>query len=88
MKKYQLGNKTYSHKLGTYSAVWLNEQGEAAFWGSYNPDDKSFYLAVPGSVLASGTWMEQGDGDYMFRVCGTYSFDEVRRAIQLGVMEG
>ena len=85
MKLYKLGNKSYSRKLGTYSAVWLNHDGSAAFWGSYNPDNGSYYLAVPGNVLAQGMWLEQGDGGYMFQSCGTYSFDDVRRAIQLGV---
>ena len=80
----KLSNKVYSRRLGTYSAVWLNHDSSAAFWGSYNPDDGSFYLAKPGCTLASGMWIEQGDGDYMFQSCGTYSFDEVRRAIQLG----
>lgn len=85
MNTYQLGNKSYSRRYGTYSAVWLNNDGSAAYWGSYNPDDRSFYLAVPGSVLASGIWVERWDGDYDFKSCGTYSFDEVRRAIQLGI---
>ena len=84
-EKASLGNKSYSRRHGTYSAVWLYEQGDAAFWGSYNPDDGSYYLAVPGGVLASGSWIERGDGDYEFQSCGTYSFDDVRRAIQLGV---
>ena len=80
-----LGNKSYSRRHGTYNAVWLYEQGDAAFWGNYNPDDGSYYLAVPGRVLASGTWIEQWDGNYKFQSCGTYSFDDVRRVIQLGV---
>ena len=85
MKSYKLGNKSYSRRHGTYSAVWLDDEGNAAFWGSYNPDDGSYYLAVPGSTLASGMWIEQGNGEYVFQSCGTYSFDEVRKAIQLGV---
>ena len=82
---YKLGNKSYSRRLGTYNAMWLDEQGNPAFWGSYNTEDGSFYLATPDGTLASGMWLEQGNGDYMFQTCGTYSFDEVRRAIQLGV---
>ena len=85
MKIYKLGNKVYTRCYGTYNAVWLNDDGSAAFWGSYNPDDGSYYLAVPGSTLASGMWLEQGNGDYVFQCCGTYSFEEVRRAIQLGI---
>ena len=80
-----LGNKSYSRQYGTYSAVWLNEQGEATFWGSYNPDDGSYYLSTPGGVLASGMWLENGDGDYEFQSQGCYRYDDVRKAIQLGV---
>ena len=83
---YKLGNKSYSRRKGTYSAVWLNHDGSAAFWGSYNPDDGSYYLAIPESTLASGMWVEQGDGDYELQCQGTYSFEEVRRAVQLGVI--
>ena len=83
---YQLGNKSYSRRHGTYSAVWLNNDGSAAFWGSYNPDDGSYYLATPAGTVASGMWLERGDGDYEFQYCGTYSFDDVRRALQLGVL--
>ena len=85
MTKFYLGNKSYSHRLGTYSAVWLDKQGEAAFWGSYNPDDGSYYLATADGTIASGMWLELGDGEYEFQSCGTYSFDDVRRAIQLGI---
>lgn len=81
-----LGNMSYSRRHGTYNGVWLDEQGEAVFWGSYNPDDRSFYLAVPGSVLAEGRWNERGDGECEFQSCGTYSFDDVRRALQFGVL--
>ena len=86
MENLNLGNKTYSHKKGTYSAVWLHSDGSAAFWGSYNPDDGSYYLAVPGSTLASGMWLENGDGDYIFQSQGCYHYDDVRKAIQLGVL--
>ena len=85
MKIYKLGNKSYSRKLGTYSAVWLDVQGEVAYWGSYNPDDGSFYLAIPGSTLAIGMWVERWDGDYEFQHQGNYNYDDVRRAIQLGI---
>ena len=80
------GNKSYSRRLGTYNAMWLNDDGSPDFWGSYNPDDRSFYLSTPAGTLASGMWLENGDGDYEFQYYGTYSFDEVRRAIQLGVL--
>ena len=84
--RHKVGNKSYSRRKGTYSAVWLNQQGEATFWGSYNPDDGSYYLAVPGSVLASGMWLEGWDGDYMFQHQGCYNYAEVRRALQLGIL--
>ena len=85
MKIYKLGNKSYSRKHGTYSAVWLNHDGSAAFWGSYNPFDGSYYLAVPGSTLASGMWLESGNGDYYFQYQGCYTYEDVRIALQLGV---
>ena len=81
----KIGNKSYSRCYGTYSAVWLHEQGQPAFWGSYNPEEGSFYLSTPAGVLASGMWLENGDGDYIFQSQGCYHFDDVRRAIQLGV---
>ena len=82
---YRLGNKSYSRRLGTYNAMWLDSAGNPAFWGSYNPDDGSFYLSTPAGVLASGMWLENGDSEYKFQSCGTYSFDDVRRALQLGI---
>ena len=82
---YKLGNRNYSPRLGTYNAMWLDEQGEPAYWGNYNPDDGSFYLSTPECILASGMWIERWDGDYEFEKLGSYSFDEVRRALQLGV---
>ena len=85
MKFYKLNNKSYSRKHGTYNAMWLNKDGSPAYWGSYNPGDGSFYLSTPAGTLASGIWMQKYDGDYDFQSCGTYSFDEVRRAIQLGI---
>ena len=86
MKKANfLGNKTYSRHKGTYNAMWLDEQNEAVFWGSYNPDDGSYYLAVPGYTLASGMWLERWDGDYEFQSQGCYHYDDVRRALQLGI---
>ena len=82
----RLENKSYSRKLGTYNAMWLdNSDGSPAFWGNYNPDDGSYYLSTPGGVLASGMWLERGDGDYEFQSQGCYRYDDVRKAIQLGV---
>lgn len=82
---YKLGNKSYSPRLGTYNAMWLDEQGKPAYWGNYNPDDGSFYLSTPECILASGMWIERWDGDYEFEKLGSYSYDEVRRALQLGI---
>ena len=83
---YKLGNKSYSPRLGTYNAMWLDNKGNPAYWGNYNPDDGSFYLSTPKGTLASGMWIERCDGDYEFEKLGPYSYDEVRRALQLGVL--
>ena len=83
---YKLGNRNYSPRLGTYNAMWLDEQGKPAYWGSYNPLDGSFYLSTPECTSASGMWIERWDGDYEFKKLGPYSYDEVRRALQLGVL--
>ena len=83
---YKLGNRNYSPRLGTYNAMWLDEQGKPAYWGNYNPLDGSFYLSTPECTLASGMWIERWDGDYEFEKLGPYSYDEVRRALQLGVL--
>ena len=82
---YKLGNKSCSPRLGTYNAMWLNEHGEPAYWGNYNPDDGSYCLSTPKGTLASGMWIERWDGDYELEKLGLYSYDEVRRALQLGV---
>ena len=83
---YKLGNRNYSPRLGTYNAMWLDEQGKPAYCGSYNPLDGSFYLSTPECTLASGMWIKRWDGDYVFEKLGPYSYDEVRRALQLGVL--
>lgn len=85
MEIFTLGTKSYSRRHGTYNALWLNEQGEPALWGNYDPINESYYLATPDGVLASGTWVECWDGDYEFQHQGSYSFADVRRAIQLGI---
>ena len=82
---YKLGNRNYSPRLGTYNAMWLDEQGNPAYWGNYSPLDGSFYLSTPECILASGMWIERWDGDYEFEKLGSYSYDEVRRALQLGI---
>ena len=83
---YRLGNRNFSPSLGTYNAMWLNHDGIPAYWGNYNPLDGSFYLSTPRGTLASGMWIERWDGDYEFEKLGSYSYDEMRRALQLGVL--
>ena len=83
---YKLGNKSYSRRRGTYNAMWLDNNGRPAFWGSYNPDDGSFYLSTPDGTLASGSWIERGDGDYEFQAQGCYNYADVRKALQLGTL--
>ena len=84
MKKFYLNNKSYSKRKGTYNAMWLDEQGKPAFWGNYNPDNGSFYLSTPEGAIASGAWIEGWDGDYDFQHQGSYGYEYVRRALQLG----
>ena len=85
-EKANLGNKSYSRRHGTYNALWLDNDGKPAFWGNYCPEDGSFYLSTPDGTIASGMWIECWDGDYEFQSLGTYSFGEVRRALQLGIL--
>ena len=82
----KLSNKSYSSKRGTYNAMWLYSDGRAAFWGSYNPYDRSYYLSSPGGVLANGMWLENWNGDYVFQAQGCYNYEDVRKAIQLGTL--
>ena len=82
----KLGNKMYSSKRATYNAMWLYSDGSPAFWGSYNPYDGSYYLATPEGTIASGMWLEKWNGDYEFQAQGCYSYVDVRKAIQLGVL--
>ena len=81
---YKLGNKSYSRRHGTYNAMWLDDHGKPACWGSYNPDDGSYYLSTPEGTITSGMWIEQGNGDFVFQSQGCYNYDDVRRALQLG----
>ena len=85
MTKFQLNNKSYSIKKGTYNAMWIHSDGSPAFWGSYNPFDGSYYLVTAEGVIASGMWLENWEGDDIFQVQGCYTYEEVRKAIQLGL---
>ena len=81
----KLGNKSYSRRLGTYNAIWLDDQGKPAFWGNYNPFDGTYYLVTAEGTIASGMWLENSEGDYMFQPQGCYHYDDVRRALQMGI---
>ena len=85
MKKFYLDNKSYSTAKGTYNAMWRNSDGSPAYWGSYNPFDGSYYLATPAGTIASGMWLENSEGDYIFQTQGCYPYADIRRAIQLGI---
>ena len=85
MEKLILGNESYSLKKGTYNAMWMYSDGSPALWGSYNPDNRSFYLATPDGTLASGMWLESWDGDYVFQHLGCYNYEYVRKSLQLGI---
>ena len=85
MEKLNLGNKSYSLKKGTYNAMWMHSDGSPAFWGSYSPFDGSYYLATSEGTIAYGMWVERWDGDYEFQSQGCYHYDDVRKALQLGI---
>ena len=83
---YKLGNRSYNRKLNTYNAMWLSTDGKPAIWGSYNPTDGSYYLRSQYGTMASGIWVQDWDDNWEFESMGSYSYDEVRRALQLGVI--
>lgn len=84
----ELANRNYSRRLNTYNACWL-ENGEPAIWGNYNLDDGSYYLATRRGIVASGNWYSGtgSEDDATFETMGVYGFEDVRRAIQTGVLE-
>ena len=84
----ELANRNYSRRLNTYNACWL-ENGEPAIWGNYNLDDGSYYLATGRGIVASGNWYSSTgeEEDAVFETIGIYGFQDVRRAIQTGVLE-
>lgn len=83
---YNLGNRNYNRKLNTYNAMWLDTDGKPAIWGSYNPTDGSYYLRSRYGTMASGSWVQDWDDNWEFESMCSYSYDEVRRALQLGVI--
>ena len=80
---YKLGSKSYSRYSGAYNALWLNEQGEPAIWGNYNPQNNNYYLAIPGHILANCIWDEHG---FLIEAYGDYSYEDVRRILQFGIL--
>ena len=80
---YKLGSKAYSRYSGAYNALWLDEQGEPAFWGYYNPQNNNYYLASPGHILAKCVWDEHG---FLIAAYGDYSYEDVRRILQFGIL--
>ena len=78
---YKLGNKYYSHKLGTYNAVWLTQEGRTAYQGNYCPSDGSYCLYYNNTLIAEGKW-----NDDRFETFGDYNYDDVRKAIQRGLV--
>ena len=78
---YKLGNKYYSSASGTYNALWLTQDGRTAYQGYYNPDDGSYCLYYGNTLIAEGKW-----NDDMFETFGDYSYNNVRKAIQFGLV--
>ena len=78
---YKLGNKYYSPASGTYNAVWLTQEGRTAYQGNYCPDDGSYCLYYGNTCIAEGKW-----NDDNFETYGDYSYNEVRKAIQRGLV--
>ena len=78
---YKLGRRYYSSKIGTYNAMWLTQDGKTAYWGSYCPKDGSYRLYYGNTIIASGTWY-----DGRFETYGYYSYDDVRKAVQFGIV--
>ena len=84
----KLKNRNYSRRLNTYNACWLNPDGSPAMWGNYCLDDGSYYLATGREIVASGYWYS-GTGleeDAVFQTQGVYTFDDVRLALQTGIL--
>ena len=78
---YKLGNKYYSPASGTYNAVWLTQGGRTAYHGNYCPDDGSYCLYYGNTCIAEGKW-----NDDRFETYGDYSYNDVRKAIQRGLV--
>ena len=78
---YKLGSRYYSPASGTYNAVWLTQEGRTAYQGHYNPDDGSYCLYYGNTLLAEGKW-----NDNRFETFGHYSYNDVRKAIQFGLV--
>ena len=77
---YKQVNKYYSPASGTYNAMWVTQEGAPAYHGNYCPNDGSYCLYYGNTLLAAGKWSD----DNRFETFG-YSYDEVRKALQLGM---
>ena len=84
----ELANRNYSRRFNTYNACWL-ENGNPALWGNYCLEDGSYYLACDYGIVASGNWYSGtgNEADAVFQTMGVYGFEDVRRALQTGVLE-
>ena len=78
---FKLGSRYYSPASGTYNAVWLTQEGRTAYQGNYCPDDGSYCLYYGNTCIAEGKW-----NDDNFETYGDYSYNEVRKAIQRGLV--
>ena len=78
---FKLGNRYYSPASGTYNAIWLTQEGRTAYQGNYCPRNGSYCLYYGNTLLAEGRW----NGD-RFETYGYYNYDDVRKAIQRGLV--
>ena len=78
---YKLGSRYYSHASGTYNAIWLTQEGRTAYHGNYCPADGSYCLYYGNTCIAEGKWNED-----KFETYGDYSYNDVRKAIQCGLV--
>lgn len=78
---HKLVNKYYSRADGTYNALWLTQEGRTAYWGNYCPEDGSYCLYYSNTLIAEGKW-----NDGRFETYGKYSYNDVRKAIQVGLV--
>ena len=78
---YKQGSRYYSPASGTYNATWLTQEGRTAYHGNYCPEDGSYCLYYGNTCISEGKW-----NDDRFKTFGDYSYNEVRKAIQFGLV--